>query len=226
MASRLIRKPSDHTANSAKVVSVDKTNVPGLSLLHLVATPTLATQAGKAVARAASGAESGFESVVSESEAEEGAAAGAAEYALPVLARTHCDCDVHLVPLKTYLDSLRRCTSSTHVCVPFASSADAASLTRPTEDLWEGRVFDNTFVHDPESYPKSLYKSFHVVWYRQLAMNKKGNAFGERWVFDSEQTDNHVSPWDTQKSSGHALWSKRYPDLAKVRPTPPTRNLI
>jgi len=219
-SSRLMTKPADHTANSAKVVRVSKTKVPGLSLLHLIATPTL--HSAKTNARigagsgAGSGVESGFESVVSESEAEEAVADSSAEYALPLLARTHCDTDVHVVPLKTYLDTLRYCAASTHACVPFATAGDSVSLAKPTEDIWEGRIFDSKCVHDPVRYPKSLYKSLHTVWYRCLAKNKKGNLYGEQWVFDSEQTDNHVSPWDTQPSSQHGRWTKVYPDLAKL----------
>ena len=65
------------------------------------------------------------------------------------------------------------------------------------------------------SYPKSLYKSLHVVWYRALQRGKR-NELCEKWVIDDEQTDNYVSPWDTIPSKLHAKWRTAYPEKAAL----------
>ena len=188
--SRLVRRPADGTANSARIMRIETTSVPGLTLLHLVASDALKPSAATRGSAAESGAESGIESMIEESDADERAADGALveTYALPVLARQFCDVDAHLIPLKMYLDGLKRAKQLSHVAVPFAADEGAATHSRPQEVLWQGRVFDNTRVHDPEQYPKSLYKSQHVVWYRCLARSK-ANSRLDRWVFDDEQTD-------------------------------------
>ena len=217
-ASRLMRRPADGTANSAKVVSIESTAVPGLTLLHLVATDALKKAGGSSRGGAAvveSGVESGFESLI-ESDGDGDEHAGGetySKYSLPVLSRQHCDVDVHLVLLKTYLNGVKRTRQVTQVSVPFAADEGAATQSSPKEVLWEGRAFDTGKVADPERYPKSLYKSMHVVWYRCLERSKSNKNL-DHWVFDEEQTDNLVSPWDTQPSNQHIKWRSAFPQLA------------
>jgi len=54
------------------------------------------------------------------------------------------------------------------------------------------------------------------VWYRALARNSTTNKFVEQWIFDDEQTDNHISPWDSLPSKRHAEWCSVYPKLAAL----------
>ena len=61
-AARLMRRPADGTAHAASIVGVERTNVPGLTLLHLVASTAL----DKPRNGAESAIESGFDSVVSD----------------------------------------------------------------------------------------------------------------------------------------------------------------
>ena len=118
---------------------------------------------------AESGAESGAETGVdSEAEGVSSSADGALLYTLPMLARTHCDVDQHLLPLRVYRDSIKRLADSPHVAVPFAATDDVATCDKPMEEYWEGRAFDTSLRHDLEEYPHSLYKSLHVVWYKAL----------------------------------------------------------
>ena len=85
-ASRLMRRPADGTANAARVLGVERTNVPGLSYLRLAAT--------NALKRVDKRAESGLESATAMSESDfdgPGDTSVAGEYSLPVLCRKHCD---------------------------------------------------------------------------------------------------------------------------------------
>ena len=54
------------------------------------------------------------------------------------------------------------------------------------------------------------------MWYRALARDGKKNKFCEKWVFDEEQTDNMVSPWETIASRQHSKWRSTYPTLAAL----------
>ena len=218
LRSRLMRRPADGTANAATVERVERTEVPGLTLLHLRRLEGALAPHPRASAE--SGAESGVDTAVSD-DGEGGAEAAAcsssasstATYVLPVLSRRHANVDQHVLPLSAYKEALERCARSPHVAVPFASGESAS-----TEEIWEGRAFDQSAVFDPERYPCSLYKSLHCVWYRQLKKTGK-NKLGDHWLFDDEQTDNFQSPWDTVPSSCHATWRSAYPVLAKyVKP--------
>jgi len=119
--------------------------------------------------------------------------------------------DPHVVRLAHYTESLSRLASSSQVTVPFAEASTAA---KPKEVLWEGRAFDDV-VDDPVNYPNSKYRSCLVAWYRQLKITKD-NPLGLQWVFDEEQTDNHVSPWDTIPSAKHRQWRAANPKLANL----------
>jgi hypothetical protein len=79
------------------------------------------------------------------------------------------------------------------------------------ETLWEGRIFDEHIVWEPTLYPRSLYRSLHLVWYKPIM--RGGRA---EWCFDPEQTDNHVSPWEAEPSPSHERWR------AALRDRPPT----
>ena len=208
--SRPMRKPMDGTANSASVERVERTDVPGLSLLYLKSHGALRQPpTARGVPNGElSGVESGIESGI---DYESDAAATSAAFVLPVISRMHCNVDQHVLPLSTYQEAIERCARSPHIAVPFA-----ASEAGKEEVLWEGRVFDKSRRHDPERYPHSQYKSLHCVWYRALKRDAKGkNRRGDYWVFDAEQTDNHQSPWDTVSSSTHSTWRSAYPHLAK-----------
>lgn len=192
--SRLMRRPADGTANAATVERVERTDVPGLTLLHLRRLDGALAPHPRA-SSAESGAESGVETALSDDGAEgsggeggQGDGAGGSfsssgAYTLPVLTRRHADVDQHVLPLQTYREALERCARSPHVAVPFASEAHASM-----EVIWEGRAFDRKAIFDPERYPNSLYKSLHCVWYRQLKKDKGGkNKLGDHWLFDDEQ---------------------------------------
>ena len=216
LRSRVMRRPADGTANAATVERVERTQVPGLTLLHLRHLEGALALHPRVSAE--SGAESGVDTAVSDdgersAEAASSSSSSTSTYVLPVLSRRHADVDQHVLPLGTYKEALERCARSPHVAVPFASGESAS-----TEEIWEGRAFDQSAVFDPERYPCSLYKSLHCVWYRQLKKTGK-NKLGDHWLFDDEQTDNFQSPWDTVPSSCHATWRSAYPVLAKyVKP--------
>ena len=215
--SRQMRKPADGTANAAIVERVQKiSEIDGLSLLHLRATNALAKGAPAATSRATMGTSDGSDDTEGDSDADESGTGSS--FTLPVLSRAFCDVDAHVISLKDYVAGMRRTQASPHVAVPFAASDDAHLQSKPLEVLWEGRAFERDIVYDPEHYPKSAYKSLHVVWYRALKQGP-GNRHMERWILDDEQTDNRVSPWETMTSKMHQKWAGAYPALASlVRP--------
>jgi len=116
-----------------------------------------------------------------------------AEYCLPYVPRRLCDVDQHVCALKEYLASRERALSpsaSPHVRVPFA-----APDSEGEEELWEGRVWSRK-PFDALNYPDSLYRCLNCVWYVASPREHEGASIQPLWVFDEEQTDNQVSPWE------------------------------
>ena len=217
--SMLVQRPADGTAHAAVITAIRETSVPGLTILELQATPALQRTSSATGSKRRRLDESGVDSCISEGEGDTDSGSLSPIYSLPQYARPHCDVDPHVVHLEHYMTALADAAAAPpgmyQVAVPFAAS-DTLDRPRPQEELWEGRAFNSRFVWQPEAYPRSRYKSLHVVWYRQCKRSAAKNPLGMKWVFDDEQTDNHVSPWDALPSKAHGLWTKAFPKLASI----------
>ena len=168
-----VQHPIDGTASAAIIVGIDTPRSMGVADGHLfrgLSLLRLRHTGNPAATTAASGP----------------------ELVVPIIDRSLCDVDPHVIPLGQYVESLERVRHTSHVIRPFGVEDNPH-----VEELYEGRAFDTNVVWDPDAYPASRYQCLHVVWY---VRSQSG------WVFDDEQTDNFVSPWDTEPSRFHERW--------------------